>query len=66
MTKTRNNNQAQHAYAAAHAECFMLLERLKGYIEDAPAPDDKTHWGQVATLSEIASKLREIAEFAGA
>lgn len=55
-----NNQEAQNAYASAHARAMYLLELLQERIEDADAPTEKTHWGHVGDMAHLVSQLEEI------
>ena len=52
------NQQAQDAYAAAHAETCQLASRLLEQLNDLPAPDQETHWGHVGNLQSTMAHLR--------
>ena len=56
------NGAAQDEYARAHADAMRFLEKIRARLEDADAPSERTHWGDVADMHRIALQLREIVE----
>ena len=53
-----NNQAAQDAYAAAHAEAYHLASRIIEHLENVPAPDQETNWGHVGDLQSLIGDLR--------
>ena len=53
-----NNQAAQDAYAAAHAEAYHLASRIIEHLENVPAPDQETNWGHVGNLQALIGDLR--------
>ena len=53
-----NNQFAQDAYAAAHAEAYHLASRIIEHLENVPAPDQETNWGHVGDLQSLIGDLR--------
>ena len=55
------NQDAQNAYAYAHAEAMKLLEQLIERVENMDAPDESTNWVNVGDLGRLVIALNEIA-----
>lgn len=56
------NGAAQDEYARSHANAMQFLEKIRARLEDAGAPSERTHWGDVADMDRIALQLSEILE----
>jgi len=62
---TCNNDKALTTFIARKAEIYTMLARLQALSEAHfnTSPED-INWGDVGTLTDYASKLREITESA--
>lgn len=62
MTQAQRD-RIEEAYTAAHAEALTLIEKLRGFIEDLPAPDTDNapiDWGHVGSLRHICEQVRDL------
>ena len=55
---TKNQNEAQAAYAAAKQEARKLLRQIERAISDTPAACNG-NWGMVGDLNKLINDLRE-------
>jgi hypothetical protein len=63
---TKNREQIEIAYLNAHQRALDLIDRLRGLIEDRPAPGDDEHpinWGHVGDLGHANELLDETIAF---
>lgn len=63
---TKNREEIEIAYLNAHQRALDQVERLRGLIEDRPAPGDDehpVHWGHVGDLGHVNDLLAEVVAF---
>ena len=59
--KAQNNDIAVAAFMTRKAEIDTMLERLQGLSDEHfGANPEEINWGDVGTLADMATKLREI------
>lgn len=64
-SRTRSNDKALAAFVTRKAEIDTMLARLQALSDEHfNANPDEIHWGDVGTLVNIATKLREITDSA--
>ncbi|RPJ07940.1 MAG: hypothetical protein EHM37_17310 [Deltaproteobacteria bacterium] len=54
------STKAEDVYAEHHQEAMRLVEEIKTWLENMPAPDDKINWGHVGDLGNLMHSLRDI------
>ncbi len=63
--KTGNNDKALAAFMTRKAEIDTMLERLQGLSDEHfNVTPEEINWGDVGTLADMATKLREITDSA--